>query len=129
MQPAGCIAHSQHTDVRRAADAEESHKENIFVLESEQKPENKTLIMPGFSDDTDLEDDDQIERPRSGRRAWIIGLCVVALIIVLVPTIFFALRGLRTQRVTYLSRPVATGNLSLVVSATGPVQGTIYAAD
>jgi multidrug efflux pump subunit AcrA (membrane-fusion protein) len=51
------------------------------------------------------------------------------LIIILVPVIFFATRGLRMRRVTYQFRQVTQGNIALVVSATGPVQGTIYNAD
>lgn len=100
------------------------------MLESEQKSENKTLVMPGFSDDDpNLDDDDQGVPRRSSRRAWIISLCIIVLIIVLVPTAFLAWRSLRPQRTTFLFQSVTTGDLSLVVSATGPVQGRVYAAD
>src|SRR5712692_1121961 len=97
----------------------------------EQKPEHKHLDLPNFTDDdeTDLHEKHLARQKRAKRRGWLIGIIVALLIIILVPTAFFALRGLRFQRVTYLTNAVTQGNLSLVVSATGPVQGTVYNAD
>src|SRR6266849_557244 len=103
------------------------------MLESQQKPENKDLNLPSFSDDDDDDTDllDEKSRPgrKSRRRGWIIGISVVLLIIILVGSVPFIIRSLRPPRVVYQFQQVTQGNLSLTVTATGPVQGTTYNAD
>ena len=103
------------------------------MLESQQKPENKDLNLPGFSDDddddTDLLDEKSRPRRKGRRRGWIIGISVVLLIIILVGSVPFIIRSLRPPRVVYQFQQVTQGNLSLTVTATGPVQGTTYNAD
>ncbi|HEX6552003.1 MAG TPA: efflux RND transporter periplasmic adaptor subunit [Ktedonobacteraceae bacterium] len=97
----------------------------------EQRPGSEDLDLPSFADDEDRDEDEKIEaaQKRARRRRRYIAIAVVLLIIILVPVIFFATRGLRMRRVTYQFRQVTQGNIALVVSATGPVQGTIYNAD
>lgn len=97
----------------------------------EQKPGSEDLDLPSFADDEDRDEDEKIEaaQKRARRRRWYIPIAVVLLIIILIPVIFFALRGLRMRGVTYQYKQVTQGNIALIVSATGPVQGTIYNAD
>ncbi len=97
----------------------------------EQRPGSEDLDLPSFADDEDRDEDEKIEaaQKRARRRRRYITIAVVLLLIILVPVIFFATRGLRMRRVTYQFRQVTQGNIALVVSATGPVQGTIYNAD
>ncbi len=97
----------------------------------EQRPGSEDLDLPSFADDEDRDEDEKIEaaQKRARRRRRYITIAVVLLIIILVPVIFFATRGLRMRRVTYQFRQVTQGNIALVVSATGPVQGTIYALE
>ena len=97
----------------------------------EQRPGSEDLDLPSFADDEDRDEDEKIEaaQKRARRRRRYITIAVLLLIIILVPVIFFATRGLRMRRVTYQFRQVTQGNIALVVSATGPVQGTIYNAD
>jgi multidrug efflux pump subunit AcrA (membrane-fusion protein) len=100
------------------------------MLESQQKSENKNLDLPNFhDDDDDLDEENLSGQKKSRRRGWIISISIVLLLIILIPIVFFTTRGLRRTRVQYQSQQVRQGNLSLVVSATGPVQGTIYNAD
>lgn len=96
----------------------------------EQKPGSEDLDLPSFADDEDRDEDEKIEaaQKRARRRRRYITIAVVLLIIILIPVIFFATRGLRTRRATYQYKQVTQGNIALVVSATGPVQGTIYNA-
>src|SRR5947209_4357854 len=97
----------------------------------EQKPGSEDLDLPSFADDEDRDEDEKIAtaQKRARRRRRYIAIAVVLLIIILVPVVFFATRGLRIRRVTYQYKQVTQGNIALVVSATGPVQGTIYTAD
>ena len=97
----------------------------------EQRPGSEDLDLPSFADDEDRDEDEKIEavQKRARRRRRYITIAVVLLIIILLPVIFFATRGLRMRRVTYQYKEVTQGNIALVVSATGPVQGTIYNAD
>lgn len=100
------------------------------MLESQQKSENKDLDLPSFhDDDDDLDEENLSGQKKSRRRRWIISISIVLLILILIPIAFFTLRGLRSPRVQYQYQQVRQGNLSLVVNATGPVQGTIYNAD
>jgi multidrug efflux pump subunit AcrA (membrane-fusion protein) len=97
----------------------------------EQKPGNEDLDLPSFADDEDRDEDEKIEaaQKRARRRRRYIAIAVVLLLIILVPVIFFATRGLRMRGVIYQYKQVTQGNIALIVSATGPVQGTIYNAD
>src|SRR6266567_3700583 len=105
-------------------------KENDLMLESQQKSENKDLDLPSFhDDDDDLNEENLSGQKKSRRWRWIIGISIVLLILILIPIAFFTLRGLRSPRVQYQYQQVRQGNLSLLVNATGPVQGTIYNAD
>ncbi|MFL5653384.1 MAG: efflux RND transporter periplasmic adaptor subunit [Ktedonobacteraceae bacterium] len=100
------------------------------MLESQQKSENKNLDLPSFhDDDDDLDEENLSGQKKSRRRGWIISISIVLLLIILIPIVFFTTRGLRRTQVQYQSQQVRQGNFSLVVSATGPVQGTIYNAD
>lgn len=100
------------------------------MLESQQKSENKNLDLPSFhDDDDDLDEENLSGQEKSRRRGWIISISIVLLLIILIPIVFFTTRGLRRTRVQYQSQQVRQDNLSLVVSATGPVLGTIYNAD
>jgi multidrug efflux pump subunit AcrA (membrane-fusion protein) len=100
------------------------------MLESQQKSENKNLDLPSFhDDDDDLDEENLSGQKKSRRRGWIIAISIVLLLIILIPIVFFTTRGLRRTRVQYQSQQVRQGNLSLVVSATGPVLGAIYNAD
>jgi multidrug efflux pump subunit AcrA (membrane-fusion protein) len=100
------------------------------MLESQQKSENKNLDLPSFhDDDDDLDEENLSDQKKSRRRGWIIAISIVLLLIILIPIVFFTTRGLRRTRVQYQSQQVRQGNLSLVVSATGPVLGTIYNPD
>lgn len=99
------------------------------MLEPQQKqPEEQELNLPSFHDDDDI---DESSQPRQGsrHRGWIIGISIVLLLIILIPAAFYIMRSLRPPRVVYQYHQVTQGNLSLIVSATGPVQGTIYNAD
>ncbi|GAC1622467.1 MAG: efflux RND transporter periplasmic adaptor subunit [Ktedonobacteraceae bacterium] len=97
------------------------------MLESPQKSESTDLNLPNFHDD-ELDDSSQMQR-KSSRRGWLIGMAIVLLLIILVPTTLFVIRSLRPPRVVFQTQHVTQGNLALVVSATGPVQGTLYNAD
>src|SRR5947209_8283836 len=99
------------------------------MLEPQQKqPEKQELDLPHFHDDDEIDDSNQ-HRQRSRRRGWIIGIAIVLLLIILVPATLYIIRSMRPPRVVYQYRQTTSGNLSLVVNATGPVQGTIYNAD
>lgn len=96
----------------------------------EQKPENRDLNLPTFSDEDDGDDErSELEQNRARRRRRAIVIALVLLIIILVPIAFFALRGLRARNLIYQYKEVTQGNIALNVSATGPVEGTIYNAD
>jgi len=96
----------------------------------EQKPENRDLNLPTFSDEDDDDDErSELEQKRARRRRRAIVIALVLLIIILVPIAFFALRGLRARNLVYQYKQVTQGNIALNVSATGPVEGTIYNAD
>src|SRR5436305_11886092 len=96
----------------------------------EQKPESRDLNLPTFSDEDDGDDEkSELEQKRASRRRSAIVIALVLLIIILVPVAFFALRGLRTRNLIYQYKEVTQGNIALNVSATGPVEGTIYNAD
>ena len=100
------------------------------MLESQQKSENKASDLPSFHDDDDELDEENLSgKKKSRRRGWIIGISIVLLLIILIPVAFFTLRSLRPPRVQYQYQQIEQGNLSLVVSANGPVQGIIYNAD
>ena len=100
------------------------------MLESKQTAEHKELNLPNFTDENDSDEDESLpQRPKKSRRRWIIPLVVVLLILILLPIGIYTLRGLRRSRTVLLSNQVHQGNISLVVSATGPVQGTVYNAD
>ncbi|MDQ2905500.1 MAG: efflux RND transporter periplasmic adaptor subunit [Chloroflexota bacterium] len=94
--------------------------------ESQQRTENDVLTLPDFSDnDTEFLDAQAVAARKRGRRRWIVVLAIVLLVVVLGAIILVALRGGRS-RVAYQTQPASQGNLSLAVTATGPVQGTIY---
>ncbi len=99
------------------------------MLESKQTSEHKELNLPDFTGDDSDGDEGLPPQPKKSRRRWIIPLVVILLILILLSTGIYALRTFRRSRTVLLTNQVQQGNISLVVSATGPVQGTLYSAD
>lgn len=99
------------------------------MLEPQRQSEPGMLDLPSFSDDFELTEGLDAEggvRPW-WRRGWIVAVSVVALVAIIAGgTLAFA-RGRKTP-VTYQFATVAQGNLATSISATGPLQGTIYDA-
>ncbi|MBA2287583.1 MAG: biotin/lipoyl-binding protein [Ktedonobacteraceae bacterium] len=94
--------------------------------ESQQRTENDVLTLPDFSDnDTEFLDAQALAARKRGRRRWIVVLVVVLLVVVLGALVLGALRGNRVP-VAYRTQTASQGNLSLAVTASGPMQGTIY---
>ncbi len=88
-----------------------------------QSTPSQLLSLPG------LEEEEETGLAPPGppwwrRRGIIIGISV-ALLIILLGGLFLFLTS-RKPRVTYQFQPVAQGNLSITISATGPVQGGVY---
>lgn len=90
-----------------------------------QSTSSQLLSLPGLED----EDEDTSLVSSGGppwwrRRGTIIAIAVVLLIILLGGLFLFLMN--RRPPVTYQSQAVTSGNLSLTISATGPVQGGVY---
>ncbi|MDQ2904941.1 MAG: efflux RND transporter periplasmic adaptor subunit, partial [Chloroflexota bacterium] len=92
-------------------------KNSIESAQNTQKPTNQMLTLPGFSNDLSMQDDLE---PRSRRRRWIIGICVV-LLLVIVGALGFSLLN-KKATVSYQHQAVTQGNIALTISATGPLQ-------
>src|SRR5205809_8055141 len=88
--------------------------------------------LPDFDHvDGNTLDEEELPKPvRSQRRQrrWIISISALLLTLVLAGVIFSVLRS-RGISPTYQYQQVTLGDLSLSVSATGPLQGNTYNAD
>jgi multidrug efflux pump subunit AcrA (membrane-fusion protein) len=93
---------------------------------SQQTPNapGQVLALPGLGDN---EDDANLASPSPPwwrRRGVIIGIVILLLAILLGGLLISFLN--RRPRVTYQSGQAAPGNLSVTISATGPLQGGVY---
>lgn len=71
----------------------------------------------------DEEDDSLLVAPsHRRRRLWSIGGCVVLLLILIGGGVFYYMQHTSSSQVQYTTVPVATGNLTQTVSASGPLQ-------
>ncbi|MEO6890994.1 MAG: efflux RND transporter periplasmic adaptor subunit [Ktedonobacteraceae bacterium] len=91
--------------------------------------ETNLHLQPLFEDeDTDIESADSIDvvpaapprRPRR-RRGWLIALTVLLLLAVIGAGVFYYMQVNSQTPVHYTQQTVTTGNLSLTVSASGPI--------
>ncbi len=91
--------------------------------------ETNLHLQPLFEDeDTDIENADSIDvvpaapprRPRR-RRGWLIALTVLLLLAVIGAGVFYYMQVNSQTPVHYTQQTVTTGNLSLTVSASGPI--------
>src|ERR1700730_10302754 len=87
---------------------------------------NQLLTLPGGGGGGDMDDVDVggTRPPWWRRRGTIIGISVVLLIVLLGIIIFSILN--RKAPVTYQYQQVRTGDLSINVSATGPLTSSVY---
>jgi HlyD family secretion protein len=93
---------------------------------SQQTPNapGQVLALPGLGDG---EDDASLASPSPPwwrRRGVIIGIVILLLVILLGGLLLSFLN--RKPRVNYQSRQATQGNLSVTISATGPLQGGVY---
>lgn len=89
--------------------------------------QNDLLDLPNFNDDTDFADEESpaAKRPWWRQPRWI-AIVAGALIIVLLLTVPMIVRAFSGPRVTYSTAQAVQGDLTMTVSATGPVQSAIY---
>ncbi len=91
--------------------------------------QNDLLDLPNFNDDddTDFADEDApaAKRPWWRQPRWI-AIVAGALILVLLLTVPMMVRAFSGPRITYTTAQAVQGNLTMTVSATGPVQSAIY---
>ncbi|HKF37009.1 MAG TPA: HlyD family efflux transporter periplasmic adaptor subunit [Ktedonobacteraceae bacterium] len=108
------------------------------MQESQQKSENQMRDLPDmprsvFQDgNLQLYDEESQPAPRDRQRERgprVAITSIVLLVVVLGGAAFFLLRPAPQTTPTYKNQSVVQGDLLLTVSATGPVQGTIYNAD
>ncbi len=91
--------------------------------------ETNLHLQPLFEDeDTDIESADNIDGvtaapppPRRRRRGWLIALTIILLLAVIGAGAFYYMQVNSQTPVQYTQQAVATGNLSLTVSASGPI--------
>jgi HlyD family secretion protein len=96
---------------------------------SQQPPSttNQLLTLPGLSDTGDADDQGILPPPSPPwwrSRGGIIGIAIALLIIILGGILFSILN--RPRPVTYETQPVTQGNLSLTITAVGPLQAGVY---
>jgi HlyD family secretion protein len=93
---------------------------------SQQTPNSpgQVLALPGLGES---DDDASLASPSPPwwRRRGIIIAIVILLLVILLGGLLLSFLN-RRPRVTYQSRQVTEGNLSVTISATGPLQGGIY---
>jgi HlyD family secretion protein len=89
-----------------------------------QQLQSQLLSLPGLEDEGEDTSLAAPSPPWWRRRGTIIGIAVLLLIILLGGLFLFLMN--RRPRVTYQVQPVTQGNLSLTISATGPLQGGVY---
>src|ERR1700730_14344897 len=90
-------------------------------------PSNQLLTIPSFSDSGDADTQKGGDGPNAPwwrRRGGVITIAVILLVIILGG--FFLLMLNRRPQVTFQYQKVTQGDLSLTVSATGPVQSGTY---
>ncbi len=97
------------------------------MTQQTQNPEEQVLSLPDFSA---IAPEDQVaplppRRPWWRRRGGIITIILVVLLILAGFLAFFLIRG-RQRHIIYQKQQVTQGNFSLTVSATGPLQSSIY---
>ncbi|HEV7128600.1 MAG TPA: hypothetical protein VGN32_14315, partial [Ktedonobacterales bacterium] len=83
------------------------------------------LNLPDFLDEP-FEDDLSLESPRSWwRRRWLAVVAALVIAALIAGAVFYATRA-QALPTTYQQQTVASGNLTLTVGATGPVQAATY---
>lgn len=97
------------------------------MLEPQHRPLHDMLDLPGFSEDTaPFESDTLSEPPRPWwRQRWAVIGGVALAVILLVGIVLTALASRRTPAV-YQYATATQGDLTLTVTATGPLQSAIY---
>ena len=103
------------------------------MRESQEKLDKLEADTPSHFDGVDRNALDGEEfpkpaRPQRRQRHWIILISALLIVLILAGATFVALRNRGTSP-TYHYQKVTLGNLSLSVSATGPLQGNTYNAD
>ncbi len=103
------------------------------MRESQEKLDKLEADTPSHFDGVDRNTLDEEEfpkpaRPQRRQRHWIILISALLIVLILAAATFVALRNRGTSP-TYHYQKVTLGNLSLSVSATGPLQGNTYNAD
>ncbi len=103
------------------------------MRESQEKLDKLEADTPSHFDGVDRNTLDEEEfpkpaRPQRRQRHWIILIPALLIVLILAGATFVALRNRGTSP-TYHYQKVTLGNLSLSVSATGPLQGNTYNAD
>src|SRR6266487_1298889 len=103
------------------------------MSQQQQSAINESLILPDFSDEDDVAgDQDDLSVPKPPwwrRRGGIIIIISVILLIVLLGGLVLAVQLTRRQARVFQTAKVIQGNLTLIVSATGPLQGGTYNVD
>jgi multidrug efflux pump subunit AcrA (membrane-fusion protein) len=77
-------------------------------------------FSPLFQDEDD--DDSLLAPPRKRRSFWLIAVSILLLVVLVGGGIFILMRRNSTSQVSYTTVPVAIGNLTQTVSASGPLQ-------
>jgi multidrug efflux pump subunit AcrA (membrane-fusion protein) len=97
----------------------------------EQQYRNRVLDLSEYSDDDFFEEQAHYRRGifGSARRRWIVSIILVLLVAAIGSGAFFVIQNNHTTPVSYQSQPVIRGNLTLTVSATGPIQANTYDAN
>jgi len=103
------------------------------MRESQEKLDKLEADTPSHFDGVDrnaLDEEEfpKLARPQRRQRHWIILISALLIVLILAGATFVALRN-RGSSPTYHYQKVTLGNLSLSVSATGPLQGNTYNAD
>jgi multidrug efflux pump subunit AcrA (membrane-fusion protein) len=100
------------------------------MLEPRQGPTYDALDLPGLEtgDETLADLGPELKAVPWWRRRWVVITSAALLVVILLGVVLVVLRSLR-PRVVYLDQPAAVGNLTLTISATGPVQGAVYNVD
>lgn len=77
-------------------------------------------FSPLFQEEED--DDSQLAPPRKRRRTWLIAVSLLLLVVLIGGGVFIYTRRNSSSLVAYMTIPVASGNLTQTVSASGPLQ-------
>src|SRR5215471_16667398 len=92
--------------------------------QAEQQYRNRVLDLSEYGDDDFFEEQAHYRRGifGSARRRWIVSIILVLLVGAIGTGAFFVIQNNHTTQVSYQSQPVIQGNLTLTISATGPIQ-------